>query len=299
MLPLVAVLAAAAAAAPSALPVPLPPGELRGQVTRADGAPVARFTVNGVAFEDAEGRFKILTPPDGEFRVVVRADGFAPNVVHVQGASGKRLRVPEIALGDGEHVLGEVVDEGGAPVAGARATLVDPARLERLRFIRPEQVAGVGVTGAGGWFELRRAPRGRLVLVVRHPGFLTAFVPVNTREPLPTVVLQRGGAVAGTVRDAAGAAVPGARVVVLSEEASDGAEVHADVRGRFALPGLRPGRYRVAAFTFGAAAEVSGVEVADGGVAAVAIPVGRRRPIQLRPIEIGRSVGAADALASR
>jgi hypothetical protein len=299
MLPLSVALAAASALASPPPPVPPPPGELRGQITRSGGAPVARFTVNGVAFEDREGRFKVLTPPDGEFRVVVRSEGFAPNVFHVQGASGKKLRVPEISLGDGEHVLGEVVDDRGAPVAAARATLADPAQLERLRFIRPEQVAGLGVTGRGGWFELRGVPRGRLVLVVEHPEYLPAFLPVNTRERLPTVVLRRGGAIAGTVRDVAGAPVPGARVVALSGEALDAAEVHADIRGRFQTSRLRPGRYEVAAFVFGAAAEVRGVEVADGEVADVAVRLAVRRAIKLRPIELGLAPASAGARVAR
>ena len=189
-------LAAASPAAP--LSVPAPPGELRGQVLDRKGAPLPRFTVNGIAFESLEGRFRILTPPHGEFRVVVRADGYAPNVFHVQGASGKKLQIPEIRLGAGEHVLGEVLDaETEMPVAEARVSLADPAKLERLRFVRPERVAPLGVSGTGGWYELRRAPRGLLVLVVSAPGYLTEFVPVNTREPLPTVLLHRGGSIVG------------------------------------------------------------------------------------------------------
>ncbi|HEY6098240.1 MAG TPA: carboxypeptidase-like regulatory domain-containing protein, partial [Anaeromyxobacter sp.] len=235
-------LALVAAAAPAVPFVPPPPGELRGQVTRANGAPVPRFSVNGVAFEDAEGMFRILTPPEGEFRVVVRAEGFAPNVFHVQGASGKKLWVPEIKLGEGEHVVGEVTDAAtGEPIVMARATLADPAKLERLRFIRPERVAGLGVTGGGGYFELRRAPRGLLVLVVQHPDYLPEFVPVNTRAPLPPIHLHRGGTLTGVVRDAKGAALPGARVVAVCEEAGDAAETNADVRGRFEMSKLRPG----------------------------------------------------------
>src|SRR5512138_2662131 len=231
-----ALVLALVAAAPAAMLVPPPPGELRGQVLQASGGPVQRFTVNGVAFEDSEGMFRILTPPDGEFRVVVRADGFAPNVFHVQGASGKKLVVPEIRLGQGEHVLGEIVDaETGVPIPEARASLADPAKLERLRFVRPERVAGLGVTGRGGWFELRKAPRGLLVLVVQHPDYLPEFVPVNTRDRLPTVKLHKGGTISGTVRDANGAIQPGVRVVALTEDANDAAAVNADVRGRFEM----------------------------------------------------------------
>lgn len=298
MLPLSIVLAASTAL-PTTLPVPPPPGELRGQVTRADGSPVARFTVNGVQFDDREGRFKVLTPPSGEFRVVVRSDGFAPNLFHVQGASGKKLDIPEISLGDGEHVVGEVVDDAGAPVPGAHATLVDPSRLDRLRFVRPERVTDVGVTGRGGWFELRRVPRGLLVLVVGHPEYLPEFVPVNTRRPLPIVKLHRGGGVAGTVRDARGAPVPGARVVALSPDAGDGGEVHADVRGRFELRRLRPGRYQVAAFVAGVAAEVGGVEVSDGRAAEVSLRLSGRRPMELRTVELGVAPTSSRAVAAR
>ncbi len=286
---LLAFLLAAPAAQPAAPFVPLPPGELRGQVTRVDGAPVQHFTVNNVAFDDASGMFRILTPPEGEFRVVVRAQGFAPNVFHVVGASGKKLWVPEIKLGSGEHVVGEVVDATtGDPIPAARATLADPAKLERLRFIRPERVAGLGVTGNGGWFELKKVPRGLLVLVVQHPDYLPEFVPVNTRGQLPAVQLHRGGGVAGTVRGPRGAALPGVRVMAISEEAGDGAETTADVLGRFHIEKLRPGRYRVVAFHAGKAVEGGQVVVQDGQVARIAIEAkGRMKQMELPTIELG------------
>jgi hypothetical protein len=298
---LLAVALAAAPIAQTASLVPLPPGELRGQVLRSSGAPVTSFTVNGVKFEDPEGMFRILTPPEGEFRVVIRADGFAPNLFHVQGASGKKLWVPEIKLSDGEHVLGEVVDAlTGQPVLAARATLADPAKLERLRFVRPERVASVGTTGGGGWFELRRAPRGLLVLVVQHPDYLPEFVPVNTRDPLPTVRLHRGGSVAGAVLDANGSPLPGVRVVALSEQANDVAETTADVRGRFELARLRPGKYRVVAMPFGEVVDAGEVELADGQVADVRVAVKRKlRQLNLPTIELGVAPAPADALASR
>ena len=115
----------------------------------------------------------------------------------------------------------------------ARAAPLHPAGARRAASASP---------GAGGWFELRHAPRGLLVLVVQHPDYLPEFVPVNTREPLPTVLLHRGGARRrrrprrdGRRRSRAPASSRS------PEQANDGAEVHADVRGRFALERLRPG----------------------------------------------------------
>jgi hypothetical protein len=268
----------------SALPpgVPLPPGELRGQVLGREGKPVASFTVNGVAFTAPDGRFKVLTPPEGDFRVVVRASGYAPNVFHVQGASGKKLEIPEIRLGDGEHMLGEVLDaETELPVKDARAALADPAQLERLRLVRPEIVAPVGVSGAGGWFEIRRAPRGQLVLVVSAPGYLPEFVQVNTRQPLPAVRLHRGGTIAGVVRDSAGHALPGAKVLVVSPQAIDAAEVSADAKGVFSVAGLRPGRYQVLARAGGRSADGGEVTVEDDAVTAAAVRVPVSLPVAL------------------
>ncbi len=297
---------ALAAATPGrpAIAVPLPPGELRGQVLSSKGPPVTRFTVNNVKFEDPEGRFKILTPPEGEFRVVIRAEGYAPNVFHVQGASGKKLMIPEIRLGDGEHVVGEVVDAvTGEPIPTAFASLADPNKLERLRFIRPERVANLGMTGFGGWFELRKVPRGLLVLVVEHPDYLTEFVPVNTRDQLPSVKLHRGGTITGTVRDAKGTPMPGVRVVALSEDANDGSEATADVRGRFEMKRLRPGHYRVVVESFGQATEAAfQVPVDDGMAADVSVELKTKvRQMQLQEIDLGAAPAPAPegAVASR
>jgi hypothetical protein len=271
-------------AALSGLPpgVPLPPGELRGQVTGPNGRPVTSFTVNHVAFAGPEGRFKILTPPEGEFRVVIRAKGYAPNVFHVQGASGKKLEVPSIKLGDGEHMLGEVLDaENDLPVSEARAALADPAQIERLRFVRPEVVAPVGVSGSGGWYEIRRAPRGLLVLVVSAPGYLSEFVQVNTRQPLPPVKLHRGGTIQGSVRDAAGQPLPGAKVVAVSSTAIDAAEAVADARGIFSMPKLRPGRYQLVARASGRAGGGGEVAVEDDAVTTVTLRIGAHGPVAL------------------
>jgi len=266
----------AALAAQGFIPLPGAPGELRGQVTRKDGTPVTSFTVNSMRFNDPQGAFKILVPPEGHFRVVIRAPGFAPSNIQVEGAAGKKLMMPEIVLGQGEKVIGEVVDaETGMPVSGAAVSLADPAKIERLRFIRPERLADVTKTGEGGYYMLTRAPRGLLLLVVRHPGYLPEFVPVNTRHDPPTVTLHRPGALKGVVRDATGGLAAGVRVVALSEEVYDGAETRTDSFGRWHLSGLRPGPYKVHVLGRAAAAEgTRPVQLQDGQTVTVALSLG-------------------------
>lgn len=266
----------AAFAAGGLLPLPGAPGELRGQVVRKDGTPVTSFTVNGLRFNDASGSFKVLVPPEGSFRVVIRAAGFAPSYIQVEGAAGKKLSMPEIVLGQGEKVIGEVVDaETGMPVPGAAVSLADPAKIERLRFVRPERLADVAKTGIGGYYLLERAPRGLLLLVVRHPSYLTEFVPVNTRNNPPTVTLHKPAALKGVVRSANGGLAAGVRVVALSEQVYDGGEVRTDSFGRWSIDGLRPGPYKVHALGKGAAGEGgTAVELQDGKTATIALQLG-------------------------
>ncbi len=268
-----AALPLAALAAGDFLLVPGAPGELRGQVTRRDGTPVTAFTVNGMRFNDRAGNFKILVPPEGHFRVVIRAPGFAPNFIGIEGAAGKKLVLPEIVLGQGEQILGEVVDaETGMPVPDASVSLADPAKIERLRFVRPERLAEVSKTGVGGYYMLSRVPRGVLLLVVRHRDFLPEFVPVNTRQRLPVVTLHKPASLSGVVRDAGGRLAAGVRVVALSEQVYDGGETKTDSFGRWSLKGLRPGPYKVHAY--GARAEPTPIELKDGASATIALDLG-------------------------
>lgn len=235
-------LSAPAAAAPA-------PGRLTGRVLLAAGEVAARFTVNGVPF--TQGTFDVPLPM-GDSRLVFEAEGRAPSVVLVhataRGTSGRRFVLPELVLGSGATLIGEIVDaETGRPVESAVAALAGPPDFDVAEDARPERLSLPGASGRGGAYLIRRAARGEALLVVSHPDYLPAAVRVSTREPLPTVKLQRGGVIEGVARDLAGRPVANARVLAVSDAAGDAQEVRSDPRGAFRMERLRPGVYTVMA----------------------------------------------------
>jgi hypothetical protein len=157
-------------------------------------------------------------------------------------------------------------------VVAARVALADPPQLERLRLIRPERLSDATTTGSGGCFLIRRAPRARILLVVYHPDYLPEYVPVDTRAAKPSVLLHRGGTIAGTVLGARGQPLAGASVVAVSDVVGDAQEVQTDPNGRYQIRGLRPGPYLVVARSpqAGGALDPLPAEVQDGAVANIA-----------------------------
>jgi hypothetical protein len=258
---LTAVRPAAAAPAP-----PAAPGRLTGRVLDRRGAPVARFTVNDAVF--TRGRFD-LPLPVGHHRLVFRAAGHAPIVVAVhataRGTPGRRFVLPDLVVGPGATLLGAVVDAvSGRPVASAVAALGGPPDYAEADAARPERLSERGATGAGGAYLLRNAARGQALLVVSHPEYLTAVVPVSTGAPVPTVRLHAGGVLGGVARDARGRPIPSARVLAVSENARDAQESRADAQGVFRMTRLQPGRYTVLASGGLSGTAVSEAAVADG-----------------------------------
>jgi hypothetical protein len=126
------------------------------------------------------------------------------------------------------------------------------------------------------------------MLVVSHPDYLPAFVPVNTRGRIPTVEMQRPGRIAGVVRDEKGRPAAGAKVLAVSPGSIDGGEVVADPRGGFEIAGLRPGAYEIAVVRPGASAEPpSRVLVAYGAIAHVALDSAPLRRMALPEFQLG------------
>ncbi len=175
----------------AAVPIPAPPGRLAGRVVNGAGEPIAAFMVNGKRFADAGGWYEILAPID-DFRLVIRATGFAPATVDVHataaGTSGRRFILPDITVGAGEERIGEVLDaRTERPVVAARVALAGPPESARVSIMRPERLSDLASTGYGGIYLVKKAARGTALLVVSHPDYLPGVLLVPARGGLPTV----------------------------------------------------------------------------------------------------------------
>jgi protocatechuate 3,4-dioxygenase beta subunit len=135
------------------------------------GAVVTLYTDLGArrTHTDAQGAFALSELAPGSARLEVRAPGFAPTtrVVTVADSGGRHpLAIPRIELAAEGSVEGDVVDDHGDPVAGARVAKDDvPTWL--LVGSTPDSIA---VTDVEGRFALHGLPEGMLTLETYAPG---------------------------------------------------------------------------------------------------------------------------------
>ena len=286
------------AAVPATGPVTVvlaPPARIAGRVVDAlTGAAVggARVVVRGAearAVSDAGGRYSIGGLPAGSYEVTADTATHVPwsrSGVRVAAGQTTALDVP---LRAGATLTGRVVDEAGAPVEGARLTLAsgDPLSFRSLRRqFGPDRSWR---TGRDGRFTKTRLETGPpYALHVRHDeyeprlvGGIT-LVPGRTAPPVQ-VVLRRGPALAGIVRDEAGHPVSGVEValglargalarrggsltqmtLMAGPDAFPRRETGPD--GRFEIRGLAAGSYVLTATRRGfATARIDPVKVGEG-----------------------------------
>jgi len=192
-------------------------GELRGRVVDEKGSPLRGASVSAHASRegpslmyDTEGSPDAQTSADGKFELrrlaagayTVRATAkdretaVRQDVEVVPGKPGEEL---EITLGPGESLSGKVVDESGAPIAGAR--------------IQHWGVGNVQATsGPDGLFEMKGLTAGSLDLNVTKSGY--GQVQLQTTAPGKDLEIRmdRAAKISGTVRTKSGEPVPAADV---------------------------------------------------------------------------------------
>ncbi len=242
------------AAGPVAAFPPEPVGDLvlEGQVLTPEGLPAAGALVS-LGLKLQPGARQTFTGPDGAFSFERMVPGLASLGARLGGLAGgpvfhqltDRSGPAVIRLRPACRLHVHVTEAaGGDPIPGARV---------RFEAAEPREAR----TGADGLARFEGVLGGGFV-EVEAAGFAPArtFVHLPEGAGAPVVLeveLRAGAAVSGLVRSADGAPVEGARVVALdlSERVeadaprTDGAVT--DVEGRFELPALAAGTYRLQA----------------------------------------------------
>lgn len=224
----------------------LAPRRLAGRVT-LEGVPTGGVVV-GLRGEhrkvelttDAGGSFAFGALRPGEYQLLATlGDRVAQEAVTVP----RRRDVDDVtlALAAGVTVDGTVVDDTGAPIAGAKV------RLDR-RAPRPRMGAATATTDGAGRFRFGPIAPGELELAASRDGYLPAtdeevrVAAVESRTV--TLALQRARRIEGKVVDREGTPVAGA--VVVASPRGQGSDVETSDRtgtdGAFGLD-LRGGGY--------------------------------------------------------
>jgi RNA polymerase sigma factor (sigma-70 family) len=243
----------------------------------------------------ADGAYALRGLAPGDYRLLASHPAWLPSTGTVLAVSPGSAAERDIELAPGAIISGRVVDEEGSPIPAAAvsaelSSLAGARGTERLARLVEAWEEGALLIDLG---RAEAAPDGSFRLVSLEPdlhnltaskrGYLEAQawqLPAGSTEV--TLVLERGGAIAGRVVGPARRPLAGAEVVVSRRPS---AEVHrifdqrqADVdlmgggrlrevtgeEGRFRIEGLAPGAYELAVMSEAHPPLFHEVEVAGG-----------------------------------
>ncbi|MEX1025379.1 MAG: carboxypeptidase regulatory-like domain-containing protein [Planctomycetota bacterium] len=225
-----------------------------GSVVRARPAG-SRTTDDGATtpIDPATGRYVITGVTPGRIVVEARAPGFAPAVSEAFVVSPEgRTPAPIVTLRRGAILRFEVLHDVRA-VANARVELFAGPPDDRL-LLQPALPgaplpARVGASGVDGEVLMREVPAGSWYAIVRAEGYVArVFGPLvareNERAEGGVCMLERAGAIHGSVVNSEGAALP---ATVIARGAGAELRLATDDRGRFEFDRLPPGTWLVEA----------------------------------------------------
>lgn len=186
---------------------------------------------------EPDGRFTVRGLPAGRVTLRATAPGYREaRLVGIEVAPDAPLEGVELALEQAAVLIGSVRAADGAPLPGARVSLV--------RGEADDAPFAAAVADDAGAFRIEGLEPGPVRAEAEHPGHRRAARPLDLTlgENRVDLVLGQGLAVAGRVVDDAGAPVGGAEVAV---EAAPGAlgsrSTRSGADGSFRLAGLEPG----------------------------------------------------------
>ena len=237
------------------LDIVLKPGgvEVTGVVEDILGGPIAgaHVTLQGARAEtDERGRFSLWVAPGREHELALAvATGYGPRV--------QPVRIPSqvtIALAPESSIAGRVVDEAGAPVAGAR--------------VAARGSAATATSGADGTFSIDQLGSGRFEIEAttvnaygRHAGEVLVGVGERVEDIVVRVLPAR--TIVATV-EIVGDRTICSPVPALSDWTFQVPKPWRDEAGRYHFEGVPPGTYAV---ELGCGAQVPPVVVGDDDVA--------------------------------
>jgi len=155
-------------------------------------------------FNDANGRFNLVTEGLGIYKVQIAAEGFA--WTWSQDINTCQNTPSVIKLSPGGAVTGKVVNEESKPLNGAKIIPLSKAG-SISGYSREEFISEDGaVETVNGIFDLKRLAPGSETLKVVHPDYVSTIVrDINVTENLTTgdivIVLHKGSSVQGFVYD--------------------------------------------------------------------------------------------------
>ncbi|HRC55749.1 MAG TPA: carboxypeptidase regulatory-like domain-containing protein, partial [Kofleriaceae bacterium] len=262
-----------------------PGAQVHIEVVDARQQPVAVATVElrGVSEQSAQtkdGKVTFAPVVPGPYQAVAWADGYARAYLPAMiGAGTTALR---IELARGAPVSGKVVDERGAPVAGARV------RYDAASDFGPGATGGTGhrdavTTTADGAFTFASLPAGSFRFLASHPEFATGIssLVALSGESAKTdveIAMPAGAVVSGKVVDDRGKPVDAARVRIGVAQAgfrfsSPPREAYSNAAGEFTVRGLPRRELSAVALHESGASSTQLVDAQKGEVTGVLLTV--------------------------
>lgn len=227
-------------------------GTVRGPDGPVAGAQVTVYSLGreAAAKTGADGAFELNAFPSRGANLRTAADGFIDDRQSIDLVGGEVARVA-VTLVPEVTIAGAVVDEAGAPIAGAGVSAARdaprPAPDEDDDEGVEDPVGTVFATsGDAGTFVLKKMAAGDYLVTATHEDFVSA----SSRAPAPSagvrLTLSAGLVLTGETVTEAGAPVA-ARVSAWGLASHDSRQATADTAGSFRLKGLVEGKYQLTA----------------------------------------------------
>ncbi|MEW6071733.1 MAG: carboxypeptidase-like regulatory domain-containing protein [Planctomycetota bacterium] len=247
-----------------------PAGRLSGRVVdETSGAPLPRFTIrvlegsgygsvwgrSGIAFSDENGAWSIEGEelrPEGEYVVEASSPGYAPEFMECVAVVEPDPDTVVLRLERSATIRGWVVDsQTGIPLAGVMIWRFTPS-LALISAMKAGERYSTS-SDVEGRFTLDGVPGGETSLAVERDGrFLALDGPFPVRPGTVvdrTIVARGGGRIEGRLLDAAGTALVGERIQIVTREASGRLycewEATTNEEGLFRFAGLLDGTYEL------------------------------------------------------